>query len=343
MSAVGRHLAPVDIADDAALRAWDDVLVRGQRAGREEYATPWMFVEMVERLRGPEHGTVYEPWALYEDGVVRASALLEYRTVDNLDRADATVMVDPDHRGRGLGSTLLDAVVARTRELGRTRLGADAWWPIEAGTDGVGVPAADFLRRRGFVLGSSEVLRVLDLPVDPATLDVVADDAARHHRDYRIEAFVGPVGEQFAADWARLAGSLEVEAPTGGIDLEASTTGVEGLRAEEELMGRQGRTPHRAIALDPDGRVVAYTEVVTTLHEPERAYQWGTLVAGEHRGHRLGLAVKAAALRRLQESAPRVRRIWTWNAEENGPMIAVNEQLGYRAVERAGWFERRLD
>ena len=161
--------------------------------------------------------------------------------------------------------------------------------------------------------------------------------------DYRILAFVGPVPEEYAATWATLAGSLEVEAPTGGIELESSDTGVEGLRAEETLMARQGRTPYRSVALDPAGRVVAYTEVVTTAHEPDRAYQWGTLVHADHRGHRLGLAVKVAAQRLLQQHAPGVRGVWTWNAEENVPMIAVNEQLGFRAVERAGWFERRLD
>ena len=53
--------------------------------------------------------------------------------------------------------------------------------------------------------------------------------------------------------------------------------------------------------------------------------------------------MKVAAQRLLQQHAPGVRGVWTWNAEENVPMIAVNEQLGFRAVERAGWFERRLD
>lgn len=339
----GQVVAAVPLQDDAALRAWNEVLARGERHGREEFATPWPLAEMVERLRGPEHGTVYEPWALLVDGVVRAAALLEYRTTDNRDRVESRVVVDPSHRDRGLGAALLEAMVERTRALGRTRLGTDAWWSLEAGTEGEGVPSAEFLRRRGFVLGSSEVLRVLDLPVADEVLDRLASAAAAYHRDYRILAFVGPVPDEHAASWATLDGSLEVEAPTGAIEIEASDDGVEGLRTAEELMRRQGRTPHRAIALAPGGEVVAYTEVVTTRAEPDRAYQWGTLVAGDHRGHRLGLAVKVAALRLLQESAPGVRRIWTWNAEENGPMIAVNEQLGYRAVERAGWFERRLD
>jgi hypothetical protein len=30
---------------------------------------------------------------------------------------------------------------------------------------------------------------------------------------------------------------------------------------------------------------------------------------------------------------PAVRVVTTWNAESNGPMIAVNEAMGYRPVE----------
>lgn len=347
-SAVGPvRVVPVDPDDAPGFEAWNDVLTRGERHGRERYATPWMPGEMRERLRSPEAGTKMEAWALVEgppgEGAVRASALLEWRTTDNLDRVDARVMTDPAVRGQGHGSHLLDAVVERCRALGRSRLGADAWWPIAAGTDGEGTVGADFLRRRGFELGISEVLRVLPLPVPAERLDALAAEAAVHHGAYRIEAFAGRVPEEWAQAWGALAGSLEVEAPTGGIEIEAHASGAAEVRSEEEVMARQGRTPHRAVALDADGALVAYTEVVSTEHEPHRAYQWGTLVRPDHRGHRLGMAVKVAALRQLVEHAPQVREVLTWNAEVNGPMIAVNEQLGYRAVERAGWFERRLD
>lgn len=343
------RVVPVDPEDAAGFEAWNDVLTRGERHGRERYATPWMPAEMRERLRSPEAGTRMEAWALVEGpadadaGVVRASALLEWRTTDNLERLDSRVMTDPSVRGQGHGTRLLDAVVERCGALGRTRLGADAWWPVAAGTDGEGTGGAEFLRRRGFTLGISEVLRVLELPVPDEHLAALAAEAAPHHGAYRVEAFVGPVPEEWAEAWGALSGSLEVEAPTGGIEMEAHASGAAEVRSEEEVMARQGRTLYRAVALDADGALVAYTEVVTTEHEPHRAYQWGTLVRPDHRGHRLGLAVKVAALRLLVEHAPQVREVLTWNAEVNGPMIAVNEQLGYRAVERAGWFERRLD
>jgi RimJ/RimL family protein N-acetyltransferase len=81
---------------------------------------------------------------------------------------------------------------------------------------------------------------------------------------------------------------------------------------------------------------------VTTVHEPSRAYQWGTLVRPAHRGHRLGMAVKVANLRQLQEAVPGVDHVITWNAESNARMVAVNDRLGFVPTERMGEFQKRL-
>ena len=75
---------------------------------------------------------------------------------------------------------------------------------------------------------------------------------------------------------------------------------------------------------------------------PERAYQWGTLVLAEHRGHRLGMLVKLAALRALQAASPSTRSVSTWNAEGNTPMIAVNEALGFVPVGTLSSWTQRL-
>ena len=62
----------------------------------------------------------------------------------------------------------------------------------------------------------------------------------------------------------------------------------------------------------------------------------------EHRGHRLGLATKAANLLRLQRHRPDLREVRTYNAESNTHMVAVNDAMGFLPVERLGEFERRL-
>jgi hypothetical protein len=87
---------------------------------------------------------------------------------------------------------------------------------------------------------------------------------------------------------------------------------------------------------------VAYTDLAVTVHEPGTAYQWGTLVRRPDRGHRLGLAVKAANLRLLQRESPETTTLVTFNADGNAPMIAVNDLLGFEPTARLGELQRRL-
>jgi hypothetical protein len=93
--------------------------------------------------------------------------------------------------------------------------------------------------------------------------------------------------------------------------------------------------------LRPDGRVAAYSQIYVGADDPI-AYQWGTLVRREDRGHRLGLAVKVANLRLLQARFPRVASVATFNAASNVHMISVNEALGFVPTERSGEFQKRL-
>ena len=111
----------------------------------------------------------------------------------------------------------------------------------------------------------------------------------------------------------------------------------------EALLARQGRRKYNTVALDEHGDVVACTDIATTVHEPGRAYQWGTLVRPDARGHRLGLAVKVANLRLLATQRPDLTELITYNAEVNSHMVAVNDRLGFRPVAWLGEFQKRLD
>jgi hypothetical protein len=67
---------------------------------------------------------------------------------------------------------------------------------------------------------------------------------------------------------------------------------------------------------------------------PAEAFQEDTSVVRAHRGHRLGLLMKAAMLRWVGDERPEVGTIDTWNAAGNHHMIAVNERLGATVVAR---------
>ncbi len=62
----------------------------------------------------------------------------------------------------------------------------------------------------------------------------------------------------------------------------------------------------------------------------------------DHRGHRLGMLVKIAAADLLLEHAPEREAIVTWNAEENRPMLDVNEAMGFRAIGYEGAWQKRV-
>ncbi len=88
--------------------------------------------------------------------------------------------------------------------------------------------------------------------------------------------------------------------------------------------------------------LVAFSDIGVWKQEPSVAEQWNTIVEPDHRGHRLGLAVKIANLRHLRREVPEALRLETWNANENSRMIEINELLGFQIVERVDEFELTL-
>lgn len=338
---IGLRIAPVDPFDDAAVDAFYDVYLAAERVNGDA-AAPWMREEVRVDLQDPPARRRLEAFAGSVDGRVVAVGMVSTPLADNLERAMLAVHVLPEVRRRGHGSAMLAHLESAARERGRSVLGGEASWRYEAGSAGRGEPAPEFAAARGYDLALGDVMRVLSLPVDEATLEHLATEAAGHHRGYRLRSWVGPVPDDLLEGWARLYADLVVEAPTGELQVEAEAADPALVRADEEKLARMGRTKLNTVALAPDGEVVGYTDLATTVHEPGRAYQWGTLVRREARGHRLGVALKVANLRLLQREAPEITHLTTYNAEVNEHMIAVNELLGFRPVARLGEFQKRL-
>jgi RimJ/RimL family protein N-acetyltransferase len=126
------------------------------------------------------------------------------------------------------------------------------------------------------------------------------------------------------------------------VEREAEHVDPGVVREGEELLARQGRRKYNTVALDAAGDVVGFTDIATTVHEPGKAYQWGTLVRADARGHRLGLALKVANLRLLQAERPDLTELTTYNAEVNAHMVGVNQRLGFVPVAWLGEFQKRL-
>jgi GNAT superfamily N-acetyltransferase len=335
-----------DPADDDLLDDWHAIAVAAQRHAVGDAAAPFTLDELRAVMRQPATDLDRSAWLVLAGAVPVASGFIGLPLLDNLTSARIEVSVAPEAQGRGHGRAVLAHLEAVVADAGRTLLDTEVRWPYEHGTDGReagGSRDLRFAEAAGYRLGLSDVQRRLDLPVDDAVLDALAAEAAPHHAGYEQLSWVGDVPDDLAPSWVALDSSLTTEAPTGDLEVEAPVADVERLRRSEDVARAQGRTAYHSVALTGSGVdrvVVAYTQVV--VDPTGRAYQWGTLVQREHRGHRLGLSVKVANLRLLQRERPDVVLMDTWNAEVNDHMIGINDRLGFRPVSRMGGLQKRL-
>ena len=120
-----------------------------------------------------------------------------------------------------------------------------------------------------------------------------------------------------------------------------------GLLADQHRAEREFptvSTPGEArVRFTRPNREVRLEMLQAISHErPTELLQWNTLVHPDHRGHRLGLAMKVANLDALQQEYPQAVLAHTWNAKVNAPMLAVNTTMGFRPVEYLGEWQRFL-
>lgn len=336
------EITPLDPHDEAALKAYHAAYYEADTFERP-HAAPWQLHEMRVDLTASRPGESSHPWLGTVDGVVVAVGMMTLPLKDNTHLAFLRPWVPPAHRRRGYGSAMLEHLVAECARAGRKQILSDTHVPYSFPEDGRGHPDADFAYARGWSFDMCDIVRVLPLPLPEGLLDRLEAEAAPHHQNYELRQFRGPVPDDIVEEFGELVGSLMVEAPSGEVQLEQEVLDVERIRADEARLEEAGRVKYTTVALDRTGRPVAYTELVVPCHDPGMIFQWGTLVAPEHRGHRLGMATKVANLRWVLAEETDRDRVYTMNAEVNDNMIAINEALGFKPVERHVSLMRKLD
>ncbi|MBJ7359107.1 GNAT family N-acetyltransferase [Nocardioides sp.] len=336
------EITDLDPFDDAEFDEFHAVYEAAESFGREATATPWERDELRVALREEARRRFRHGLCGRVDGRIVVTGAVEGSLLDNLDIGEVRVHTLPEARRRGHGSAMVAACEQVARERGRTTLLGMCDWPFSGHPEGDGEPGIEFARKHGYAMALVEIQRRLDLPVEEETLDRLAADAAAHHAGYTLRSWSGPVPEELVQGWAEVTSTLMTEAPMGDIEREPQVADPQVVRESEALAFAQGRELYATAALDEDGTVVAYTNFGVNNEGSPRAYQWGTLVRPEHRGHRLGIAVKVANLRQLQRERPDLGQVVTWNAEVNSHMVGVNEAIGFVPVERSGEVQKRL-
>ncbi|MBO0818300.1 MAG: GNAT family N-acetyltransferase, partial [Actinobacteria bacterium] len=173
-------------------------------------------------------------------------------------------------------------------------------------------------------------LRPRSLPA--GRLAALRERAASAAAGYSLVSWEGPVAEDRLVEVAALfdveddAPRPEGQAPPGWDPAR--------VRAADQRAAEQGLRFYTVAAADRTGRLVAITQLGVDPLDAGSAFQELTAVARPHRGHRLGLLIKAAMLELLAAHEPQLTQIVTLTAEDNEHMNAINTELGFEILER---------
>ncbi len=321
-------IVPIDLLDPGELsraQAWVEVHNAAERHLYGAAASVWGLGEILEFHRQPDTRRV--SWAAIEDDVIVGAAEIVEGLRDNLDSARIWISVLPQRRGRGIGGALVEVVESAGRRDGRT-----IFQTFTGAPPGQCDPSRRFAERRGYAASQTELRSGLSLPLDTGRLTALVDIAepGGDPTAYRIESHDGMPPDEWLAGLALLNRRMSTEAPMGALDLEEEDWDEQRVRRREQSALDAGRRVQSSVAREAgSGRLVGFTQLAVSAETPTLAYQGATLVLREHRGHRIGMRLKAANVRALQAGLPEVSSIRTWNAEENEPMLAVNRELGF--------------
>ena len=216
-------------------------------------------------------------------------------------QAHLSIYVHPDHRKRGIGSELAERLHQHLTEVGAVRVRSFVQ------PDGL-----EFARNLGYdgtrqmhFAGLDLTAPLPELPETPAGIELVALDSVDPRTAYTADTIASldepsdsPLDSVDYDQW------LEEVWNSPSVDRSLSV----GAMAGEEL--------------------AAFT-VVETAGDRMWSGMTGTIPA--YRGTGLAKLVKSVALRRA--AAAGITSAYTSNDDENGPMLAVNNWLGYRRVQ----------
>lgn len=350
---------PATMDDDReTVRAFRDWLAVSDRAeedvhGLPELAwTPEEYLPMCHEAEGPSRLFA----VLDHDGTMVAAGAYDSKAAPGTTNCWLSTGVLPEHRRQGVGTLLADHLEGLARAEGRTqwktyavsRQVGTAFGPgyLEAPTGHGAVPvdeaAVRFLSGRGWRFGQVNRISRLELPAAAEALDR-ARATATAAAGYRVHTWTGRTPERWEEGIALMQTRMSTDAPEGDMAEPEDVWTVERLRENERQLATSPRTALTVFVEHVATGAPAGFSQLAIPPEPERAVQqWNTLVLREHRGHRLGMVLKVAGIDTVERDHPGHPSIVTFNAEENRPMLAVNEAVGFVGVGSEGIWEHRV-
>ena len=204
--------------------------------------------------------------------------------------------------------------------------------------------AARFLQRHGYHVeqvdrGSEYVYTAAGI----RDLEALRARAAESAAGYRIVQWMLPTPAERVDGYAWLKSRMSTDVPDGDLGLPVEVWDSARVAEHDDRYAQRGWTVQVTAAEHVDtGELCAFNELTIGPDSAGPAHQQDTLVLADHRGHRLGMLVKTAGLLSWHERFPASARVITYNAEQNRPMLDINETIGFTPFAHEGAWKKVL-
>ncbi|WP_328998030.1 GNAT family N-acetyltransferase [Kribbella sp. NBC_00709] len=256
-------------------------------------------------------GQRYLPLVAERDGEIVAwgSAGLTVWTSEP-GESEVGVLVHPDHRKQGIGSQLAERLHQHLTEVGAIRVRTFVH------PDGL-----EFARNLGYDgtrqmhFAGVELTSLPEQPETPAGIEVLTFDQVDPRAAYTADTIAA------------------LDEPT-----DSPMDSIEFDRWVEEIWNNPSLDRSLSVGAMAGDEMASFTLVET---DGDRMWSGMTGTVPGHRGRGLAKLVKSVALRRA--AAAGITAAFTSNDDENGPMLAINNWLGYRRVQTELGLLKTLD
>lgn len=255
--------------------------------------------------------------------------------------------------GRGIGTAGYKLAERAAREHGRTVLqswvehpeapGARLEPPTGFGSIPAEEPGARFAARHGYTLEQIERCSAYDLSGSAVRLRRLRDAAAAAAADYRTVSWFAPTPAEFVDGYAWMKSRMVTDTPAAAMEFDEEAWDSARIALHDRRYTDADRTLHVVAAQHlATGELCAFNELVIGPDRSGVTHQEDTLVLAAHRGRRLGMLVKTENLLAWSGIAPASPRVMTYNAEENRPMLDINEAIGFTPTAYIGAWKKVL-
>lgn len=344
--------ARVDAAPNDEIRVYADVRNRSIRdaTGRDDDD---LSAESLLPMLHSDPAYTRRQWYVCVGDEMVGNAVMNIMNDDDGRTAITVISLLRETWGRGIGSAAFRHLERQARDAGVTRLLVWAEHPasddpaLRSPTGFGEIPRdhhARFLLRHGFSL--EQVERVSVLTWSDAVVQRIRDahaDAERRAAGYRIVQWTLPTPAEHIAGYAWMKQHMSTDVPDADLDMPPEKWDAERVARHDDRYRQRGSTVLVTAAQHIEtGELCAYNELAIGADPAATTHQEDTLVLASHRGNRLGMLVKSAGLLTWREQSPGSPAVITYNAEENRPMLDINEAIGFAPISYEGAWKKDL-